>query len=459
MTACRSTIAILISAFAVLLIACGSESTSDTAPAAQLDGADNGSPVDTGSGADGPDQTLAASEQRDAVIDSVDIFINEARPPQHVARVTVVQPNSCATFAHVSTGFDVYARLINTSAVNDVLVGPDVACDLAISTTEHEVRLGPDFEPGLTYTVKAGPIEFEYVPEGGSPVYSFDRFQEDIDDQVGNNEIGGPVALSLSSVQGQVLNIFDDPVQVYEFATIVEAGDFGRDVSEDQSIAWNNEPRVFRVANIVMIYDGTDERVNKALIGISKAQVSQRIDALTTTVAQGDLDDEEEMAVAPTDADEALDLFTCAGVLGSPAPGYVLNTRNATDSAHADNPDIQSMCTATWDRSVAGGEFLSVALITLSSNQAAADHFQLVASGLVDTPQVAGDSHDVGPEILGAVINQGGIGSIVISRDHRVLVSTHSGPETNSESVWNVDFLMETAASILEATPDSLRTD
>ena len=166
-----------------------------------------------------------------------------------------------------------------------------------------------------------------------------------------------------------------------------------------------------------------------------------------------------------TSGDEAsLALFSCAGVLGPASDGITLTTRDATSPASADNPAVESMCMATWEKSEVGGEFLTASVVTFTTNEAAAAHFKFTSSEFEEGLQTEGlqavdGTVGSGPEILGAEINQGGIGSMVISRDHRVLVSVHSGPETTSETAWNVDFLMETAASIIEKTPAALRAD
>ncbi len=177
------------------------------------------------------------------------------------------------------------------------------------------------------------------------------------------------------------------------------------------------------------------------------------------TSAPSDVEATTNATSQPAGDAEPLDLFSCAGVLGEATQGYDLDTRDATAEASSGNPSIESMCTASWSSSAADSEFLTASVITFTTNSAAADHFNLVSSEFDEAPRPTTDSVGSGPEILGTVINQGGIGSMVFSRDQRVMVTAHSGPSTTDESIWNVDFLLDMAASIMERTPDSLRAE
>ena len=94
--------------------------------------------------------------ERDATIESISVIVLESDPPQYRADVTVVQPNSCATFGHVQARQDPGATEIELAARNEVTVGDSVGCDEAISTFVQPVPLGIDFEPGVTYTVAGG---------------------------------------------------------------------------------------------------------------------------------------------------------------------------------------------------------------------------------------------------------------------------------------------------------------
>ena len=75
-----------VSSVAVALIACGSDG--ETVVVAERNTSGDGA---------------VPSEFEPAPIESVDVAISSDFPAEYVAHVTVIQPNSCATFAHVET--------------------------------------------------------------------------------------------------------------------------------------------------------------------------------------------------------------------------------------------------------------------------------------------------------------------------------------------------------------------
>jgi|GEM_PF-2203215 hypothetical protein len=145
----------LVAAFAIALIACGSDTTIVVERNSQGDG-------------------TIPSEFVPADIESVDVVISDDFPAQYVAHVTVIQPNSCAIFAHVETRQEPDTPEIEISAVNEILGGPDASCDQAISTTVQDVPLGVDFEPDSTYTMT-------FTAAGPTPVFSFEGLQAALD--------------------------------------------------------------------------------------------------------------------------------------------------------------------------------------------------------------------------------------------------------------------------------------
>ncbi len=50
--------------------------------------------------------TSFTMEEQDAPIESISIIVLETDPPQYGEDVTVVQPNSCASFGHVQAALD-----------------------------------------------------------------------------------------------------------------------------------------------------------------------------------------------------------------------------------------------------------------------------------------------------------------------------------------------------------------
>ena len=91
-----------------------------------------------------------------APIESVDINVAESFPPQYFAAVVSLQPNSCVTFDAVETTRE--GNSIRVLVWNLVPTDPDVACAQVISTTEHNVALGTDFESGQSYDVEVNDV-------------------------------------------------------------------------------------------------------------------------------------------------------------------------------------------------------------------------------------------------------------------------------------------------------------
>ena len=87
-----------------------------------------------------------------ARIDSVEYTVAESWPPQYFVQVVSVQPDGC----HKFDGYTVEReeQAIRIEVLNRVPANLDeLACTLAISTTESNIPLGTDFESGETYTV------------------------------------------------------------------------------------------------------------------------------------------------------------------------------------------------------------------------------------------------------------------------------------------------------------------
>ena len=173
---------LLVAAVALIVLACGVEERSPAAP----DGAPR---TDT---SDEATQTPVSShvEERDAPIESISIAVLESDPPQYLASVIVVQPNSCATFGHVQAAQEPGATEIVLQVRNNVVVGEAVACDDAISTFVQQVPLGIDFEPGVTYTITGGGATATFTPAGEPPFTTYERFFAELDSLVGATEAG-----------------------------------------------------------------------------------------------------------------------------------------------------------------------------------------------------------------------------------------------------------------------------
>ncbi len=91
-----------------------------------------------------------------APIERVDINVAESFPPQYFAAIVSVQPNACVTFDAVEITRD--GNSIRIFVWNLVPTDPDVVCAQVISTTEHNVALGTDFESGQSYEVQVNDV-------------------------------------------------------------------------------------------------------------------------------------------------------------------------------------------------------------------------------------------------------------------------------------------------------------
>ncbi len=91
-----------------------------------------------------------------APIEQVDIIIAESFPPQYFAAIVSLQPNACATFDAVETTRE--GNSVRVLVWNLAPEDPDVFCAQVISTTEHNVVLGTDFESGESYEVQVNDV-------------------------------------------------------------------------------------------------------------------------------------------------------------------------------------------------------------------------------------------------------------------------------------------------------------
>ncbi|NQW16508.1 MAG: hypothetical protein HQ478_03385 [Chloroflexi bacterium] len=410
------------------------------------------------------------SEFAPAPIESVEIEMSDGVPVEYTALVTAVQPNSCAVFDHVQTRYDPHVPEVEISAVNEITGGADAACDQAISTFVQEVDLGVDFEPGSTYTVKTDDKEFTFTATGPSPIFSFDGFKNSLERITWATTEGDSLNQRFSPVPTRVLNVLNEAVWVYEFPTVNEAMDMALDVPNNEQLIWEPTPNYFRIANLFIIYPGHDGEVINALFDVSRRvwgdldqQAVDRIEVGTVEVdppgevptpVTGVLDDS-------ADVPDELNLLTCDGVLGTPPPNFTLETRSFTDTAAADNPQLASMCLASYESAGGRGEALTVGLMTFLANGSANDHFSVITDDLVsggfEPYFVGGDQDDQRHASLD--INEGGIGSMAVMLDHRALVSIFSTPPSEGDPIWSADVMLEISALILERTPHDLRAN
>jgi hypothetical protein len=104
--------------------------------------------------------------QEPAPIESVgDVVVGESEPEQYFLPVVSAQPNGC----HEFDGYTVERSgnrvlvTVNNSVPADLTV---VLCSMEFKTTETNVSLGSDFEPGETYVVEVnGEVAGEFTAQ------------------------------------------------------------------------------------------------------------------------------------------------------------------------------------------------------------------------------------------------------------------------------------------------------
>ena len=91
-----------------------------------------------------------------APIERVEVNVAESFPPQYFVAAVSRQPNSCVSFdAFESTREGDSIRIV---VWNLVPSDPDLFCAQVVSSTEHSIALGADFEPGQSYTVQVNDV-------------------------------------------------------------------------------------------------------------------------------------------------------------------------------------------------------------------------------------------------------------------------------------------------------------
>jgi hypothetical protein len=87
-----------------------------------------------------------------APVESVDVSVGESYPPQYFLRVVSVQQDGCRDFHGYEVARDGNKVIVSVSNTQpeDLSV---VLCLMVYKTTESNIPLGSDFEPGETYQI------------------------------------------------------------------------------------------------------------------------------------------------------------------------------------------------------------------------------------------------------------------------------------------------------------------
>ena len=139
---------------------------------------------------------------------------------------------------------------------------------------------------------------------------------------------------------------------------------------------------------------------------------------------------------------------SCDNVLPPAPEPFEIITRSTTDAAKTDNAAINTMCTA-WYASDLNEHSASVALIAMSSDEAARAHYELLRSQFTEGGIMFDEQRSGNQDSLTATIDQGGIGAMTVVRVGANLISAHNGPASDQKA-WNFSWLLEIAYDTLD---------
>lgn len=147
-----------------------------------------------------------------------------------------------------------------------------------------------------------------------------------------------------------------------------------------------------------------------------------------------------------------VDADSCIGVLTPIEGDLKLFTDSLTSTVSASEPQIKSMCSAMYDTSLPGSEFLAVVLIHLESDDAAVEHYELMKSAYTETgaeiSEIKNSDEDL-TEQISALIDSGGVGRTTVMRKRSWLVTVTVGPSM-AESLWNAGDMESIARGVLD---------
>ena len=135
-----------------------------------------------------------------------------------------------------------------------------------------------------------------------------------------------------------------------------------------------------------------------------------------------------------------IDALTCAGVLEPETGDLSLETQSLTDGVRESQPQVVSMCSASYETGEVGGEFLTVALIQFDSDESSIAHYELIksafaASGVALSEINSADEGSI--DQVSGLMDRDGVGRTNVLHQHEWLLSISVGP-TMAESSWVV---------------------
>ena len=208
-----------------------------------------------------------------APIDAVEILIAESDPPQYFLHVVSGLPNGCVRFDSydmMRDGDTIHVEVFNLEPADQNMV-----CTQVYGTVEHNIPLGSDFEPGKTFTVDVnGVIETFAAPSivsHGGPVTDFVSLVDNLRAAGATVEPAGEVSQPFFSVEGQVITVNGEDVQVFEYADAASADVEAALVSPDGSsvgttmVLWIATPHFYQTGQLIVLYVGDSAAVIDAL--------------------------------------------------------------------------------------------------------------------------------------------------------------------------------------------------
>jgi len=136
----------------------------------------------------------------------------------------------------------------------------------------------------------------------------------------------------------------------------------------------------------------------------------------------------------------AIDPDTCDGVLAPVSGELSSTTQSLTSSAKANQPQLESMCSAMYDTGVPGREFLAAALMKFDSDASAVAHYELMKSAFAGTDIPISELNNASENLMdqfSALSDRDGIGRTTVMRLKEWVLSISGGP-TVAESPWGV---------------------
>ncbi len=153
-----------------------------------------------------------------------------------------------------------------------------------------------------------------------------------------------------------------------------------------------------------------------------------------------------------TSGEATLNFETCEGFLDEPTPGLVLNTRNFTDEAKKDNPNLVSFCQASYE-SADGSSSINLTVLKFDSVGAAEAHYETLLNGLKQTPGNQVTEGVVGPRSFKVAVNAGGVGSFAGFQDGVHAIQLHTAMPEGETPLADVDELVSMAQVVKERLP------